>query len=107
MNGTPGSYSDRPVEAMLGRARICAHYFGNSVFLEEGALLRDAKKLAGIPGVLLHGRLDLGSPIETSWELTQAWPDAELIVFDEAGHTGTDAMKLYKRKVLDDLASRR
>lgn len=104
-NGAPGSYSDRPLAAMLSRARICAHYFGNSVFLDDGVLLRNAGNLAGIPGVLLHGRLDLGSPIETPWELTEVWPGAELVVFDESGHTGTDAVKAYKRKVLDELAS--
>jgi proline iminopeptidase len=103
-NGAPGAYSDRPLEAMLGRARICAHYFSHGAFLEEGILLREAGKLSGIPGVLLHGRLDLGSPIDTAWELAQAWPDAELVVFDDSGHTGTDAMTSRKRQALDAFA---
>jgi proline iminopeptidase len=42
--------------------------------------------------VLIHGRIDLGSPLVTAWELAQAWPDAELVVIDDAGHTGSDAM---------------
>ena len=41
---------------------------------------------AGIPGVMVHGRLDLGGPLATAWELDRAWPDGELIVVEAAGH---------------------
>ena len=34
-----------------------------------------------------------GSPLCTAWELTQAWPDAELVVVGDSGHTGSDAMR--------------
>ena len=54
---------------------------------------RNAGRLAGIPGVLLHGRLDLGSPLTTAWELAQAWPDADLVVVDDSGHTRSDTMR--------------
>jgi proline iminopeptidase len=43
--------------------------------------------------VLLHGRLDLGSPVGTAWELAQAWPGSELVVVDDSGHTGSDTMR--------------
>ena len=49
-------------DAQLAFVRICTHYFSHGAWLEEGALLRDAGRLAGIPGVLIHGRLDMGSP---------------------------------------------
>jgi proline iminopeptidase len=74
----------------LGRARIVTHVFRHGAWLEEGSLLRDAGVLAGIPGVLIHGRLDLGSPLATAWELTRAWPDGELVVVDGAGHGTTE-----------------
>ncbi len=105
-NGTAPAFSDRPLAAMLSRARICAHYFSHGAFLDEGVLLREAGRLAGIPGALLHGRLDLGSPIDTAWELTRAWPDAELVVFNDSGHSGNAAMTLRKRQVLDTFANR-
>jgi proline iminopeptidase len=72
-------------------ARIVTHYFHHQAWLEDGILLQEAHRLAGIPGVLVHGRLDLGSPVATAWELAQAWPDAELHVVD-TGHSGGDAM---------------
>lgn len=92
---------------MICRARICAHYFSAGAFLEEGALLRDADRLAGIPGVLLHGRLDLEAPSETAWELARAWPDAQLTIVEGAGHTATPTLLERKRVALDAFASRR
>jgi proline iminopeptidase len=68
-------------------ARVVTHYFHHHAWLEDGALLRGAGRLAGIPGVLVHGRLDLGGPADTAWELAQAWPDAELHLVG-GGHTG-------------------
>jgi proline iminopeptidase len=91
--GTPKAYSSRPPDAQLAFDRICSHYFSNGAWLEEGALLRDAHRLAGIPGVLIHGRLDMGSPLGTAWELARAWPDARLVVIEDSGHTGSDAMR--------------
>ena len=92
-NGTPGSYSNRPDDARLAFVRICSHYFARDAFLEDGVLIRDAGKLAGIPGVLIHGRNDLGGPVITAWVLARAWPGAELIVIEDSGHTGSAAMQ--------------
>jgi proline iminopeptidase len=72
--------------------------------LEDGALLRDAGRLADIPGVLIHGRLDLSSPLITAWELARAWRDAELAVIDDAGHSGSDTMLTRIRSALDAFA---
>ena len=92
-NGAPGAYSDREELAALAFVRICSHYFSNDAWLEDGELLRNARVLEGIPGVLLHGRHDLGAPVATAWELAQAWPGSELVVVDDSGHTGSDTMR--------------
>ena len=76
---------------MLSRGRIVTHYFRHAAWLEEGALLAGAGALAGIPGVLVQGRLDLQGPLVTAWELAKAWPGAELVVVDGAGHSSGDA----------------
>jgi proline iminopeptidase len=90
--GTPGQYSVKPDKATLAFVRICTHYFANHAWLKDRQLLDDAHRLAGIPGVLIHGRLDLSAPLLTAWELAQAWPDAELKIIDDSGHTGSPAM---------------
>jgi proline iminopeptidase len=50
-------------------------------------------RLAGIPGVLMHGRFDLGSPLGTAWELARAWPGAGLVVIADSGHMGSNASR--------------
>ncbi len=74
----------------LAFARIVTHYFRNNAWLGDGILLRQASLLAHIPGILIHGRLDLGSPLVTAWELAQAWPNSELVIVSGAGHSSTD-----------------
>lgn len=68
-------------------ARLVTHYFYHAAWLEEGQLLRDAHRLRGIPGVLVHGRQDLAGPLDVAWHLARAWPDAELQIV-ETGHAG-------------------
>ena len=72
----------------LAFARIVTHYWGNGCFLEDGQLLRDAHRLAGIPGFLVHGRFDVSGPLDTAWQLHRAWPGSELQVVGDAGHAG-------------------
>ncbi|MTE19599.1 prolyl aminopeptidase [Streptomyces sp. TRM43335] len=102
----PAPFGGRPSAARLALVRICAHYFSHGAWLEEGALLREAGRLAGIPGVLVHGRLDLSSPLETAWELARAWPDAELTVVGSEGHLGGTATLAHVLEALDGFARR-
>ncbi len=67
-------------------ARLVTHYWHHSAWLEDGILLREVERLAGIPAVLIHGRIDLSSPIDIPWQLAQRWPTSELIIVDDAGH---------------------
>nr|WP_067813769.1 prolyl aminopeptidase [Nocardia inohanensis] len=91
-SGAPGQYSAKVDAARMAFVRICTHYFANAVWIEEDRLLRDAHRLAGIPGVLIHGRLDLSAPLRTAWELARVWPDAQLRIIEDSGHTGSPAM---------------
>lgn len=86
-----GGYSDREIDEQIAFVRICANIFGHHAWLEEGQLLRDAHKLAGIPGSIVHGRQDMSCPVQSVWELAKAWPDAELHIFEDCGHIGSDA----------------
>jgi len=70
----------------LGFARLVTHYWRHRAWLAEGELLAGMGRLSGIPGALIHGRLDLGSPLVTPWRLAKAWPGAELTIIETAGH---------------------
>lgn len=73
----------------LAFARIVTHYVRHNAWLEDEVLLRGADALTEIPGVLVHGRFDFQAPIENAYALRRAWPRAELVVVDEAGHVPT------------------
>jgi proline iminopeptidase len=73
----------------LAFSRIVTHYFSNYAWLEDEVLLREAHRLKGIPGVLIHGRLDLECPLVTAYRLAQSWPESELFIVDDAGHDGS------------------
>lgn len=75
----------------LSLARIECHYFMNDSFLEENQILNNADKLQNIPGVIVQGRYDLICPVESAWELHQAWPKSELKIIADAGHSATEA----------------
>lgn len=74
----------------LAFARIENHYFTHKGWLEEAQLIRDADRLAGIPGVIIHGRYDMPCPLRTAWELHKNWPCSELHIIEGAGHAYTE-----------------
>lgn len=74
----------------LGFARLVTHYWRHMGWLEDDILVRSAGLLSGIPGILIHGRLDIGGPLITPWRLNTNWPGSELVLVDEAGHDARD-----------------
>lgn len=72
---------------LTARARIITHYFHHLAWLEEQQILREIHRLALIPCTMIQGRLDLEAPLVTAWELSQAWPEAKLVVVANAAHS--------------------
>ncbi|WP_243790163.1 prolyl aminopeptidase [Saccharopolyspora gloriosae] len=87
-------------------ARLVTHYWRHGAWFEDGELLRNAEKLAGIPGALVHGRKDVSGPPDIAWQLAQAWPDAELLFIDDAGHGGGGGVAEALIEVTDRFATR-
>lgn len=68
-------------------ARIECHYFVNGgFFARDDQLLADAGRLRDIPGVIVHGRYDVVTPVKNAFDLKNAWPMAELRIVADAGH---------------------
>ena len=79
----------------LAFARIENHYFTHGGWFTttesgQGQLIAEADRLADIPGVIVQGRYDLATPAVTAWELSRAWPQAELRMVDSAGHASSE-----------------
>jgi proline iminopeptidase len=69
-------------------ARIECHYFVNGGFLERpDQLLEDVHKIRHIPGVIVQGRFDVVCPARSAWDLHKAWPEADLRIVPDAGHS--------------------
>jgi len=75
-------------EFAVAFARIECHYFVNGGFFEaEDQLLRDVDRIRHIPTVVVQGRYDVVCPARSAWDLQRAWPESELIVVEDAGHS--------------------
>ncbi len=72
----------------LQLARIECHYFMNNCFFPtENYILENINKIRHIPTVIVQGRYDIVCPMVSAWELHKAFPEAELIVIPDAGHS--------------------
>lgn len=75
----------------LAMARIECHYFMHNAFFEtENYLIENVGKIRNIPAVIVQGRYDVVCPMMSAWELHKAWPEAELRVVPDAGHSAME-----------------
>ena len=105
----PGLVADFASDRVaLGLARIEAHYFVNDIFLPKDFLLREARRLKDIPGVVVQGRYDIVCPAISADDLHRAWPEAEYTIVADAGHSAFEpgirsrlvaAMEALKKKL--------
>jgi proline iminopeptidase len=79
-------YDDATFRATF--ARLVTHYWSNDCFLTDDEIRRNMHRLAGIPAVLVHGRHDVSSPLDTAWQLHRSWTRSSLVVVDDGGHGG-------------------
>ncbi|MBI5852772.1 MAG: prolyl aminopeptidase [Planctomycetes bacterium] len=81
--------ADRFAEAF---ARIECHYFVHGAWLRtEDQLLADVHKIRHIPAVIVQGRYDVVCPLRSAWDLHRAWPEADLRIVPDAGHSALEA----------------
>jgi len=75
-------------EFAVAFARIECHYFVHGGFFEtEDQLLRGVDRIRHIPTVVVQGRYDVMCPARSAWDLHRAWPESELVVVEDAGHS--------------------
>jgi proline iminopeptidase len=86
-------------------ARLVTHYWCHAAWRSDGELIRNVTKIAHIPAALVHGRLDLSSPPDIPWQLSQAWPAARLHIVAGAGHSAGGEMAYLGMYALDRFAS--
>lgn len=74
----------------LALARLEHHYFVNLGFFRDNQLLEDLHKIRHLPATIIQGRYDLVCPPVSAFDLARAWPEAEMVVVDDAGHASSE-----------------
>ena len=78
-------------------ARIECHYFMHGAFIDDARdLLRGVARIRRVPATIVQGRYDVVCPMETAWELCRAWPEADLRVVPDAGHSAAEPGNLHE-----------
>ncbi|HJM71653.1 MAG TPA: prolyl aminopeptidase [Gammaproteobacteria bacterium] len=87
-------------------AQIENHYFVNKGFFnEEDQLLEGIDTIRHIPCVIVQGRYDVVCPISTAWELSKKWPEADLIIAPNSGHSAFEVeLSKHLVKITDSFA---
>jgi proline iminopeptidase len=84
-------------EFAVAFARIECHYFVHHAWLEPPRdLLGNVHRIRHIPGVIVQGRYDVICPMESAWALHRAWPEADLRVVPDAGHSAGEPGTLHE-----------
>jgi proline iminopeptidase len=71
----------------LGIGRIETHYFINQLFLQDNPILSQVERMRHLPLMIVQGRYDVLCPVQSAWELHQAWPGSSLHITPDAGHS--------------------
>ena len=72
-------------------ARIEAHYFVNKGFFPtETYLLDHVERIRHIPTFIVQGRYDVVCPMRSAFDLSQAFPEAELVICGQSGHSANE-----------------
>ncbi|HIF88067.1 MAG TPA: prolyl aminopeptidase [Gammaproteobacteria bacterium] len=74
----------------LALARIETHYFVNKGFIDENYILNNMQSIKDIPGRIVHGRYDMVCPLDNALRLHQQWPNSELVIVRDAGHSASE-----------------
>lgn len=83
-------------EMALALARIECHYFVNNGFMDDNQLIKDIGKIRNIPAVIVQGRYDVVCPAVSAWELSRAWPEADLRIVPDAGHAAFEPGNVHE-----------
>lgn len=82
--------TDAQKQAAWVLARLEAHYYMHHAFDDDAVILSKVDKFRHIPGVIIHGRYDMITPLESAYKLHKSWPEADYIIVPDGGHSALD-----------------
>lgn len=88
--GTGDACNQYPLSVVTSLATLECHFLSNECFIKEGYLLEHINKISDIPGIIIHGRYDMICKTEAAESLHRAWPNSQLQIVPEAGHSTSE-----------------
>ncbi len=73
--------------AGLSLATLEVHYFRHDCFLEDDYIINNIGKIIHLPSLVVQGRHDVICPPISAMKLVKKWPNADLKMVDNAGHS--------------------
>lgn len=84
-------------EFSLAFSRIECHYFVNRAFFEsDEELITNVWRIRHIPTVIVQGRYDVVCPMASAWTLHRAFPEADLRIVPDAGHSAFEPGNVHE-----------
>lgn len=81
-------YDELTDDLCLAMGSIGSYYFVNDFFLkDENQIFNDLHKIRHIPAIMVQGRYDVVTPVTTAWDIKKQWPECQLQIIADAGHT--------------------
>ncbi len=93
--GVGDSTSHYPMGLITCLATLECHFLSNACFLEENYILNNIEKIQSIPGTIVHGRYDMICKTEAAERLHKAWPNSQLQIIPDAGHSTSEPNIAY------------
>lgn len=88
--GVGDSTTHYPMHLVTCLATLECHFLSNQCFLEENYILENISKISHIPGTIVHGRYDMICKTEAAETLHKAWPQSQLQIIPDAGHSTSE-----------------
>lgn len=79
--------------------RIYLNYASRAYTLKSNQIMRNVKKIAHIPTLIVHNRLDMVCPLKGAYDLSKKMKNVKLVIVPEKGHIGDLLYKTIKKEV--------
>ncbi len=101
MGEVDASFEKTPAltDKAIRSSQIFLTYEKNHIFVKENEILRNIKKIASIPTLIVHNRLDFCCPVVQAYDLHQALPKSKLVIVPDKGHGSSRLFKTLEREI--------
>ena len=93
-------------EKDLVSAKIFMHYEINDYFMEDNQIIKNASKIAHIPTLIIHNRMDFCCLVDNAYKLYKSMPKSKLIIVPDMGHGSLMLGKVCKKEFRAFLSER-